>query len=462
MDARERRSALRGVEKKAVIGFLVTLGTMLVVGVGVGALMDDSVSVIQLSLGLTQLLFWPLAFTMALALPLLQVGRDSSVHTSFLQGGCYSEVLATRLSSREVIDGIAFHSARAAVGSTWRGVLFSGLVGSLAFPGQLDWIWALTLLWFPTTWLSCLGLSYLNQQAGIWRAQLRKDLGAFVTDLVLVVLGLVPLLFAGSAIELMVDNGIEGGLLLVLPLLALGAVGLSRYLAIVGLERFPRMQGQARQAGRRLLGTARNPWVKSWSDNAVVVRETHKEAARTPGGLLGWLFFRQWFLLGALLVSTPLLLLEDSDAAMACYGLFLFGFGASQWVLSGLRTRSAVIGEIENRTFAMLENTCLTTQEFVKGWLIFGSVRGVLQSLILLVPLSLFALKGGVSVSVAFFLGLGFLCLPVFGAAAGLYASVAPTRRDVNTRFGMTMMMWPWLYGFCLMMLMQLIMVPGI
>lgn len=462
LGARERRSSLRGFEKKAVIGFLVTLSTMLVVGVGVGALMDSSVSVEQLGFGLIQLLFWPLIFILALALPLLQVGRDSSVHASFLQGGCYSEVLATRLTSREVVDGVALHSARAAVGSSWRGVLFGALVGSVAYPQHLDLIWAMTLLWFPITWVTCLCGSYLNQQMGIWRGQLRKDLGAFFTDLLLVAILCLPLLLAATTVELMTVSGIEEGPLLVLPLLILAGTALTRYLAILGLERLPRMQGQARQTGRRLLGTTRNPWIKPWSDNAVVVREAYKESARTPGGLVGWLFLKHWFLLGALAMCTPLLLIDDSEAAMACYAIFLFLFGTTQWVLAGLRTRSAVIGEIENRTFAMLENTCLTTGEFVQGWLTVGSVRGVLQSLILLVPLTLFALKGGVPLSVAFFLGLGFVGLPLFGAAAGLYASVAPTRRDVNTRFGMTLMLWPWLYGFCAMMLLQAVLLLSI
>lgn len=385
----------------------------------------------QLAYGCLQFLAYPLAVAILIGGPLRQLQSDASLHASLLNGRCYSEILGTLAKPSALIDGVARHSARAVLAG-WKWALAVALVGMLAGAPPLAMLVA-SLIWVPTVTLLTWSGSYLAQQLSMWNTQLRDTNLGTLADLMAGLTTAVPaafsLLTALSTIFWLPAVGVPA------LLIYLGfTVGLARYLCLVGLERLPGLHSRAEQAGRKLLGNRRNLFIRPFSQNPVVARECQRDAARIPLGLFGWLLFRHnvvWcFGLLLYLMGPP----ANANQAQDFFWLLLTGLAFIQALRAARRTLGAVVTELEQKTFDALQTTNLRHTEYVDGWLAVGTVPIWLQNLVLTVPLCALAAQGQLEPVAALLAWLALMLMPAFGAALGLYASVASSRAETHQR----------------------------
>ncbi len=446
--ARDERNGMEAIEKKSFIVFFGGLAFFVVIGSLILLTTGEAHQLDTYSLACFRFMTVPLAAFLAFGVPLVRLVRDGSVHTSFLRGRCYDEILGTQLSATEVVDGVAWRSASSSIFSVWRSLLLSGLLLIASFPQYGLLIATGTAVWIPAVVLLTWSASYVVQLAAIWGHQLAQESGLARA---LVGLGAsVPALSClGTALA---SWSLHDGAIFSMSLLAyLGfTVGLCRWLAKIGLESLPQACRKARSARLNFLLRHRNPYVLRSTDNPVVARELSREARKTPFGLVGWLVLRHWLLLIFLAVWCPLTAVTDNLEGFFWSGLCFLA--CTQWALSAQRTRGAVITEIEQKTLSPLEVTGLSARDYTDGWLQVGAYHRSLQNVFMAVFLSAWAWKADIDLAVWFFLALAFIATPWFGAAAGLYASVAPNRREVSSRFLATMFLWPLLFAFALAM----------
>lgn len=385
----------------------------------------------QFAYGCLQFLAYPLAVAILVGGPLRQLQSDASIHASLLNGRCYSEILGTLARPSALVDGVARYSARAVLAG-WKWPLAVALVGMLAGAPPLVMVVAF-LVWLPTVTLLTWSGSYLAQQLSMWNTQLRDSNLGTLADLMAGLTTAVPAAF--SLLTALITTFWLPAVGVPALLIYLGfTVGLARYLCLVGLERLPGLHSRVEQAGRKLLGTRRNPYIRPFSQNPVVARECQRDAARIPLGLFGWLFFRHnvvWlFCLLLCLMGAPANAIQSQEF----FWLLLTGLAFIQAMRAARRTLGAVVTELEQKTFDALQTTNLRHTEYVDGWLAIGTVPVWLQNLVLSVPLVGLAVQGQVAPDQALLAWLAMMLMPAFGAALGLYASVASSRAETHQR----------------------------
>ena len=373
----------------------------------------------------TGLLFLVTAVVM-LTLPLRQVQKDAAVHTSFYGGRCYQEILGSLIRPREILDQIAWHSARTYVRtSTPWAALIAGL-WILAQPSLAVYFLQGLLLWIPGSTLFVWATSYPAQQFAIYNSQARDGLVASLGETLVRMVTAVPVGLCLLVAWIALINGkyavMAGCLLGYLCLTML----MCRQVAATGIERLPDLRHKVSEFSRRWLGR-RNRYVLAWSDNPIVVRERRRDAGRVPGQLLGALLW-QFPLAGAvlLLAGSAFTEIRPAEYAGAIDGILIL-CGGVQMCLASRRCSGAIVAEVESQTLESMQNTRLHARELVSGWLQVGTYPRLLESVVILAGLMLLS-DGAVAPSSA----LAFLLAPGLGAALGLAASCAANRQNAS------------------------------
>lgn len=376
-------------------------------------------------------------FTAGVVLPWKRVAQDAGVLSSLRAGRGLVELLGTRTKPAEILDGIARRSALGTVREVAPFLLPLALgwlclqvppsvvltVSALALPWLALMVWAssyLAMAW--ELWVGSSEHSLVSQVLGIGLFILLCPLGACLF------IGLLGALGVGEA-NLALGCGWLTGWLLTYA--ALNFV-VSRSLALLGLERVPQLREKVEQAGRQLLHRNRNRWMQPYSDNPIVVRETFRDAMRTPGGALGWLVLR----------VPALWLVPATGAFLASQGapplgvLLFLGFVLliAQVAMASSRTMLALVGEVEHSTLEVLQQSRLSAKDFCDGWVTVGARARVLELLLLAPAAFALAVTGGVNpLLVALWLPLGLTAI-LFASWAGLWSSFARTRRHAQER----------------------------
>lgn len=358
------------------------------------------------------------------ALPWYHFRADVSLLTSLRRGRCLEEVLTTGLDAAGMVDALARHS----VGSILRPGLPVWAVLVLGSLGQGFVAQAVAVLWLPMTVLAFFVGSYVVQMLSVWS---RHGEGASVPQ---AVLGLGALGLVGLTVTVASGFAEPSGSVATLAAGALLLAWGCRFLAIWGLEN---LQTVDRWNDRGAATARRNRWVRPWSENPIVVRETARQAAAVPGGFVGLVALRS---LGALLpLGWALLVLE----APAAYWVGLAGLAGLSFLRAAGRTLPAVVGEREQRTLDSVLQVPLG--EFLSGWMQVGARPLVLE----MVPAALVALAFP-GVEMGLLAAALLLLAPVSGAAAGLAVSaVSPTRREASSHL-LAWLLWALVAGLAL------------
>lgn len=379
-----------------------------------------------------------MTFTVGVVLPWKRIAQDAGVLSTLRSGRGLVELLGTRTKPTEILDGIA----RQTLVGTLREV--APMVPLLA----LGWLLlpnahAASILTLSVAALPLLGLmvwasSYLAMAWELWVGSSESSLMSQLLGVGMFIL-LCPL---GACLFI----GVLGGLGAASVSLVTGCVWLtgwlvayaglnlvvSRRLALVGLDRVPQFRAKVEQAGRRLLHRNRNRWMQPWSENPIVVRETFRDAMRTPGGALGWVILQApalWLVpaTGAFLASQG----APPVAVLIFLGLVLM---MAQVAMASSRTMLALVGEVEHSTLEVLQQSRLSAADFCDGWATVGARTRALELLLLAPPAFGLALAGGVNPLIpALWIPLALTAV-VFASWAGLWSSFARTRRQAQER----------------------------
>lgn len=391
--------------------------------------------------GVYHFFVWPFLVGALVGGPLRQLVKDASVHTTLFHGRCYGDVLTSQLKSSEIVDGVARHSLFTIARQQLPAVALGGALLALGYPAYSLTVVKVVCIWTPLMLLLTWSSSYLAQQLSISNGLLKSSaLGSLVDSLMGLATGLpAGIAMVGCWISWMVTGQMVVPGLFLLLYIAVTA-GLSRRLAILGLDRLPLAWQKAEQAGKKLVPRRRNPFVRNFVDNPVVARETARDAARLPFGLLGWLLGRHWpvCLLGWLLFYFGLP--NHHGEGEGFFWLGVLTVAGLEWYLASRRTLNAVVDEVEKGTLDSLLTTCLKVEEYVDGWWMVGALPRMLQSLVLLAMLWPLGLKGEVNFVMMALAALLLLGLPAMGSMLGLYASLAANRKECLQRFSNTSM----------------------
>lgn len=383
----------------------------------------------------------PVTGMVLIGLPLRQISKDASIHASFFGGNCYQEILGTLLRPRDILDQIARHSIRQGLKQAAPWAALSALLWTVLFPAIFLKVLLAVVLWAPVTALFIFGCTYQAQELAIWNSQLKdgalNSLGATFLGAVTV----APFVIAGIIAAFSLGNddfATATGALVVVAL----TIPLCRYVCVLGIERLPHVRLKLQQLGRKIVGHRRNPWVPTWSQNPIVVRERTRDASRMPGGLLGALAFQLPLFFGSLLLVLPAL--GDPQVSQDLYWFLIAVGSIIQSTRAGRRCTGAIVGEIENKTLESMLNTRLHAREYVRGWLEVATVPLLIENLLILVPILAVSSKANpyfLLVSTAI-----FLISPLVGASVGLYSSVAKNREQASRRFsevaGTSVLVW--------------------
>ena len=381
-------------------------------------------------------------YTVALwfLLPFRQLGHSISLLSSLRAGGGLTELMGTGMRGSELLDALAHKVAWQTVkqGSPYLIPLVLGylLAGMPALGASL-----LCGLWPLVTYPMVAATAYICMMSALCM----HSHESFFDVLVKVLASLVVLpsmafyvaILAGlarlsespvTAVEL-----VMGSVLLYL----LVHLAVSRTLALTALDRLPRIRQKIDLAGRRFLVRCRNGWMRPWSENPIVVRETHREAQRTPGGFLGWFFLRLpavWVVgLSALGIFSTLV--DPLRGKFTCvFWSCMVILTALSFLLSVRRTMGALVTEVETSTLDVLRQTRLSVAELCNGWFIVGARNRYLE-MILLSPLFLGCyLQGDVEMVSVLKAWVVLLLVPAYGAWVGLWASAGFSHSQANHR----------------------------
>ncbi|MBT9588770.1 hypothetical protein IV102_35880 [bacterium] len=373
--------------------------------------------------GFASCLLFLVTVVLMLTLPIRQVQKDAAVHTSFYGGRCYQEILGSLIRPREILDQVAWHSARTYVRTSTPWALLIVSLWMLVQPSLTVEFLRGLLLWIPGSTLFVWATSYPAQQFAIYNSRARDGLVASLGESLVRLVTAVPvgLCLLVALIAMMT------GRYWVMAGCVLGYLGwtmlVCRLLAATGIERLPDLRHKVGEFSRRWLGR-RNRYVLAWSDNPIVVRERKRDAGRVPGQLLGALLW-QFPLAGAvlLLAGSTFPEIRPAEYANAIDGILVL-CGGVQMCRASRRCSGAIVAEVESQTLESMQNTRLHARELLSGWLQVGTYPRLLESLVILVCLMF--LSGG---SIAPLSALAFLLAPGLGAALGLAASCAANRQ---------------------------------
>ncbi len=477
LQIRERRAALGGVPLwKIFLGaaLLLMLGfPALVVGGQLCFRAETSAETLLGTARTTSLMGYVLAlvgmtFTAGVVLPWKRIAQDAGVLATLRSGRGLVELLGTRTKPAEILDGIA----RQTLLGTLREV--APLVPLLALGWLLlcepSSVLTLSVAALPLLGLMVWASSYLAMAWELWVGSSENSLLSQLLGVGMFIL-LCPLgacLFIGVLGGLGAANVslLTGCLWLGGWLLAYAGLNLvvARRLALLGLDRVPQFREKVEQAGRRLLHRNRNRWMRPWSENPIVVRETFRDAMRTPGGALGWVVLRAPALW--LVPATGAFLASQGAPPVAVLLFLSLVLMMAQVAMASSRTMLALVGEVEHSTLEVLQQSRISAAEFCDGWATVGARVRVLE-LLLLAPAAFgLAVTGGVNPLIpALWLPMALAAVG-FASWAGLWSSFARTRRQAQERLSgllalavvITMVVagycasalwWPWVLVTC-------------
>lgn len=374
--------------------------------------------------------------------------REGALLLTFQRGGCLDEILATRMTPAELVDGLAWSSTCRVAGLLAPFFAFCSFsVGGLAWTAFPPGDFSLPLLAAGMLLLLAVGIpvaSYLNLANSALTAG--KDDRPLQSVRTLMVAGVVGPPLVGGIVGVALG---PGSFLAAVLLGAVWAVGWSRAASVWALGRGGELQGSLRwlSLGRLFRPRRPNPWLKPWNENPIVGREVARESHRVPFGLLGALLVRGGF--GFLLGTGFLAFLAavgalgepwawiTAEIFLALSGLVLFSFCSS-------RSVDLVVTEHEARTLPQLLATPLTVGELAAGVVSVAVRPCLLQYAGFAGPLVVGALFSSGAASPAL---LPEALLPVLAAATGAWLGVqaaapVPTRQQALTRAGNLSACW--------------------
>jgi hypothetical protein len=364
-----------------------------------------------------------LAATLGLLVPVAQLAGDGVVLASLRRGRCLEEILATRLSSQEMVDQVALHGILSVLGPGLAVFLplMAGLLAFVPVESRLG-ILATALLFFPATALATWVGSNNVQAAVVW-SEGREALVAATGILSLgVAVGLLSLAHTP-----------QGAALVVMILVVWGFV--AREVAQAGLKGLT-IRRRAR------LHPSLPPRHARRLHNAISFREAARSRPSWSGP----------FLLGALSVAILLVLCRSwaPDLLQPLAWLFLT---VVQPARASLATVGALVREREEQTLEPLVLTGISPGEFLDGWALRAARPILWESLFMAALLAGLALLETPSETLAIHVELPNLLLKVcFGAWLGLAVSTfTRTRRES----------WTWLFLAWVAGGLYLTLVPG-
>lgn len=370
--------------------------------------------------------------------------REAALLLSFQRGGCLDEILGTRIDAREIVDGLALTTARRVAALLLPSVAFSAISAlSLAAPedrgpGMLLLCLLLVLLGLEVL----VSLSYLAvANAALTSGKDERPVQSLRTLLLCASIG-VP--FVGFLIGVACGPvGFWVGLLSG----GLWTTWLARSAALWALRRGGGLPASLRWLDLSWLLRPRrpNPWIRPWSDNAIVGREAARESHRVPFGWFGAFLARggTGFLLG--LGGAALMACGDAEAVRVAWEVLVGVLMLVLYSYSSSRAIDLVVSEHEAKTLPQLLATPMSVEDLAGG-VASVAVRGVvLQYLGLAVPVlavGLCALP-----SLAWLALVAESALPVLAACAGAWvglqsAAPVPTRQEALGRSGNLSGLW--------------------
>lgn len=374
--------------------------------------------------------------------------REGALLLTFQRGGCLDEILATRMTAAELVDGLAWSSMCRVAGLvapffTFCSFSLGGLaltaahVNDYTVPAMLAGLLLLLAVGIPAA-------SYVNlANSALTVGRDDRSLQSLRTLLV------------GGVIAPPVVGGMVGvafgpwSFVAAVLLGGLWTVGWSRLASVWALGRGGQLQGSLRWLDLRHLFRPRhpNPWLKPWNENPIVGREVARESHRVPFGLAGALLVRGGFglLLGTGFVALLTLVgalgqpgaWVTAEILMGLAGLMLFSLCAS-------RSLDLVVSEHEAKTLPQLLATPLSVGDLASGVVSVAVQPCVLQYAGFALPLVVAALFSGGAATPAF---VPEALLPALVAWIGGWLGVqaaapVPTRQQALVRSGNLSAFW--------------------
>jgi hypothetical protein len=190
----------------------------------------------------------------------------------------------------------------------------------------------------------------------------------------------------------------------------------ARQLALLGMERLPRVLRKADMVQSGILRRLRNPYIRSVSPNPIEFRESTREAVTTPFGLLGLLVVRLPLLAVALVTATQIPHLTFSSSSVVIDETWILGvmFAAIvSFVLAIGKTMNIFLADCEGKTWEPLCQSGLSARELIDGLCWVGVRWRLLEGLGILAVLGALGLPWS-----GWYLLI--ICLPILGVTVGL------------------------------------------
>lgn len=371
--------------------------------------------------------------------------REGALLLTFQRGGCLDEILATRMTPSELVDGLAWSSTCRVAGLVAPFFTFCG--ASLAALAWTSWDSVAPAFLAGLLLMLAVGVpaaSYVNLANSA--LTLGKDDRSVQSLRTLVVAKLVGPPVVGGLVGVALGPGCFA---LAVLLGGLWTCVLARAISIWALGRGAQLQGSVRwlHLGHLFRPRRPNPWLKPWNENPIVGREVARESHRVPLGLAGALLVRGGFgfLLGAGFVAVLAAggALDEpgawitAEVFLAVSGLALFSYCASRAV-------DLVVSEHEAKTLPQLLATPLSVGELAGGVVSVAVRAPLLQYAGFAAPLVAGALfsDGAASPGLVPEAVLPFLAGLVGGWLGLQAAAPVPTRQQALARSGNLSAMW--------------------
>ncbi|MEW6280790.1 MAG: hypothetical protein AB1758_19400 [Candidatus Eremiobacterota bacterium] len=371
------------------------------------------------------------ALLLASSYPLAEAARGASVLGGLRKGGALDELTATLTRPSELVDGLAWHTARTVLGS-WRWAAPLWVLGGLTLAG-LPWWQALLL---PVAGLPLqAALAMVGSHVALAGQAWSTGEDDLVPRSALMAGVLLPTAAASLA------AGPAAWLLAALPW---------RGLARLGLTHSDVVRRRASDLWTALSGVDLNRWaLLPGSSNPVVFRESHAEARRIPGGLVTLALWRHG---PALLVLSATAVATGLEPSLTVVWTALVVLLLVETLQAAYRTVGAVVVEREANTLETLLSTPLSARRWVDGWGAVGFLPRVLDVALACPVLLAASMACPVAPpGLAFRSGtalLTVLALAVAAAYTGVQASSRSAgRAEAHDRLGLELFVRLWAIG---------------
>ena len=369
--------------------------------------------------------YWPIVgATLAFALPLARALADSGLMHSLLVGGGLDEVRQTRLSSAEIVDGLAAASLRRQLctAPVPLAVAYVGLACQYGAGRALG----LLGLWLLATLLATAMASYATQSS---LARSHCSPGVPTSWSGLEVLLATWLVFWGLTLT-------DGSCWLRLIDGLMAVVLFLRQLRRSAIHDFTHIDLSTPAQTIASQGLQRRWQIRPWSDNPIVVRECAREAGSYRFGVWSYLWQRgAFFGMGACFFFLTVWA-GNVEEALGCWSLLLLLALVVQVGRAGLRVSRAISDERDRGSFEAVMISRLRPEEFVDGWAQVGyrpratELAAFLGASLLvlgswMLPASGYCCGGMEVASVILVLALIYVAAAEFALPAAAYLSLA-------------------------------------